>query len=381
MTERADVAIVGAGILGLAHAYEFAKRGAKVVVMERGHQAMGASVRNFGMIWPIGQAPGEMRETALRSREIWLEVLEKSGIWHSKCGSLHLAYHDDELGVLEEFVSTAPRHGYRCSIVGPDEVAQKSAVVRRDGLIGAMWSPDELCVFPRQVVAELPKFLSTMGVDIRFGKVVTEVRSGSLIAGGEEIAADQTLICGGDDLDTLFPSNYAELGLVRTKLQMMRARPTRAGYEIGPHLCAGLTLGHYANFRICEKLPRLLDRLSRDWPDQTRWGIHLLVSQHADGMLTIGDSHEYGDSPSPFLREDIERSILAYLDTFLDVGELEIVERWHGVYAKHPSKGTLRAEPIPGVTLVTGVGGAGMTLSFGVAEGTVAALSAQTQRA
>src|SRR5271166_1550068 len=77
---QADMAIVGAGILGLAHAYFAAKRGRSVVVFERTARAQGASVRNFGMIWPIGQRAGAVHQVATRSRQIWNEILDDAGL-------------------------------------------------------------------------------------------------------------------------------------------------------------------------------------------------------------------------------------------------------------------------------------------------------------
>ena len=76
MKKEYDIAIAGAGILGLAHAYHFARRGLRVAVFERQPRAAGASVRNFGMLWPIGQPPGPLYDLARRSLEHWLEVLQ-----------------------------------------------------------------------------------------------------------------------------------------------------------------------------------------------------------------------------------------------------------------------------------------------------------------
>ena len=111
---EAQVAIVGGGIVGLAHAYAFARRGRSVVVFERDESAQGASVRNFGMIWPIGQPSGERLQLALRSREIWLELGKQTGMEIVDRGSIHVAYRADEADVIHEFVGAAPGQGYDC---------------------------------------------------------------------------------------------------------------------------------------------------------------------------------------------------------------------------------------------------------------------------
>jgi len=82
-----DVAVVGAGIVGLAHALAAAKQGLKVVVFERNPYPVGASIRNFGMIWPIGQPMGELYNRALEARRIWVEVAQKAGFHLDQCGS------------------------------------------------------------------------------------------------------------------------------------------------------------------------------------------------------------------------------------------------------------------------------------------------------
>jgi len=56
MEHRFDLAVVGAGIVGLAHALAAARRGLRVVVLDREAEAIGASLRNFGFVTVTGQA-------------------------------------------------------------------------------------------------------------------------------------------------------------------------------------------------------------------------------------------------------------------------------------------------------------------------------------
>ena len=140
---------------------------------------------------------------------------------------------------------------------------------------------------------------------------------------------------------------------------------------MGPALCAGLTLTHYGSFAECPSLPQLKARFQETMPWMNSWGIHVMMSQNGSGELVIGDSHEYGPDHDPFLREDINTWILDYLKGFVQAPDLEISERWAGVYAKLPGKSFYTAEPMPGVRVVNGLSGAGMTLSFGLAEALV----------
>lgn len=367
MSDRYDVAIVGAGILGLAHAYHLARQGKRVAVFERGKRAEGASIRNFGMLWPIGQPAGPARNLALRSLEIWHDVLGESGLWHERTGSLHLAYHDDEYQVLHEFLTSNP--GHELTMIDPQAVRNRAPAVRWEGLQGALWSPLETCMDPRLVIAGLPPFLhDRYGVDFHFETAMLGYDCPHVRTSVSEWSADRLIVCAGDDFQSLFPAAFRASGLVRCKLQMMRAQPATLGWRLGPMLAAGSTLRHYRAFEACPTLPSLHERFARERPAFDTFGIHVMASQNGLGELVLGDSHEYGDAIEPFNKQEIDDLILEYLATFLEMPPFQISARWHGTYAKHPSEPYFVARPAPGVTIVTGVGGAGMTLSFGLAE-------------
>jgi FAD dependent oxidoreductase TIGR03364 len=372
MANRADVAIVGAGILGLAHAWAAARRGLRVVVFERSPRAEGASVRNFGLVWPIGQPHGAMHQLALRSRSIWLEVLEAAHLPYQPDGSLHLVYRADEADVVREFIERGAALGYDCAWLDPPRVTERSSAVQPEGLLGALWSPAELTVDPRLTLARLPVYLQDQyGVELRFGCAARAIDLPLVEAGTERWSVDHVIVCSGGDFESLFPGAYARAGLTRVKLQMLRTAPQPDGWRLGPALAAGLTLCFYPSFEICDSLTALKDRIAREMPEYVRWGIHGLVSQTAHGELTLGDSHEYGLCVDVFNKSEIDDLILRYIAGFLRAPSMHIAQRWHGVYAKHPEKPYLTLEPAPGVRIVTSPGGSGMTLSFGIAERTI----------
>jgi D-hydroxyproline dehydrogenase subunit beta len=363
------IAIVGAGIVGLAHALAAAKQGFKVTVFERNLYAVGASIRNFGMIWPIGQPAGVLLDRALRSRQIWTEVAPAAGIALEPCGSLHLAYRADEMAVLQEFFETAKHNGYSIQLLSSSEIPQISPAVITKGLMGALWSTTEMTVDPREAICKLPRFLTEVyGVEFRFGQVVTEIAYPNFKAGEECWTASQIFVCSGADFETLYPSLYAASGITKVKLQMMRTVSQPDRWRLGASLCAGLTLTHYAAFADCRSLPALKNRIATETPHFPEWGIHVMVSQNAEGELVIGDSHEYGWNPEPFDQEFIHQYVLDYLQRFAQAPSWAIAEKWHGVYAKLPGKTEFIAAPEPGVTIVNALSGAGMTLSFCLAE-------------
>ncbi|MCV6903479.1 MAG: FAD-dependent oxidoreductase, partial [Achromobacter xylosoxidans] len=120
--KKFDVVVVGAGMLGIAHAWAAAKRGLSVAVIERSRQAHGATIRNFGQVIVTGQAPGMMLSHAQQARELWLDLASQAGFHVRANGALVLARDAGEADVLDEFARTRlQQEGYRAELLSGRE--------------------------------------------------------------------------------------------------------------------------------------------------------------------------------------------------------------------------------------------------------------------
>jgi glycine/D-amino acid oxidase-like deaminating enzyme len=154
-------------------------------------------------------------------------------------------------------------------------------------------------------------------------------------------------------------------GLRRVRLQMLQTLPFDGALTTA--LADGDSLRYYPAYDVPSRAA-----LPPQTPVAAASRSQLLLVQRLDGSLTIGDTHEY-DEPFGFdVDETAYDHLLARAAALLGVPLPRVQRRWAGVYSEVVGTTALyhRSEVAPGVILVTGPGGRGMTCSPAIAEET-----------
>ncbi len=184
-----DTAVVGAGILGLAHALAAAKRGKRVVVIDRDAQANGASIRNFGFVTVTGQGAGDCWTMARRARDIWAEIVDDAGIAVLQRGLLLAARLAESEAVIDAFLKTEMGEG--CGKLTVTEARRLVPALRPQAAQSMLYSPHELRVESRTAIPLVAAYLQEKyGVEFLRSTAVTAVEPPHIeTASGGRIAA------------------------------------------------------------------------------------------------------------------------------------------------------------------------------------------------
>ena len=358
--------VVGAGIVGLAHAYTAARRGLKVCVVERDAACVGASVRNFGFITVTGQGAGDTWRRARRARQVWGEVAPQAGIAVVHQGLYLTAFRPQALKVVEAFLCT--EMGAGCELLDLPEAARRAPSLQLDGAQGVLYSPHEMRVESRTAIALLAQWLAEVhGVVFRFGEAVLEVATPRVRTSRAVLHAERVAVCTNTELHGLFAERIAPHDLRLCQLQMLRVRP-EPGFQLPGSVMADLSLVRYHGYSKLPEAAPLLAQMQREEGESLQHGIHLIVVQSADGSLVVGDSHHYGAAPLPFADQRVDDIILRHLRETLKLREATVTERWVGLYPSSASTDCLIDSPDEATRVVLVTSGTGASTAFGIAE-------------
>ncbi|HEX7443559.1 MAG TPA: FAD-dependent oxidoreductase, partial [Acidimicrobiales bacterium] len=304
---------------------------------------------------------------ALRARALWEQIgTEAPEIGFRPDGSLTLAQRPEEMAVLEQVVARADASARGFQLLDRAEVLAVNPALRGAYLGGLLCTADAV-VEPRLALPALRSLLLRQsGYAFVGGRTATAIEAGSVTDHtGDRHGADVVVVCPGAERQGPVAELVDGEPVRPVRLQMMQTAPL--GERLTTSVADGDSLRYYPAFRV-----PALDALPPQEPVAAEHHMQLLISQRATGELTVGDTHAY-DEPFDFAAAEAPYAHLHERAASLLGRPLPPVERrWTGVYSQALDEAIcLRREVVPGVWLVTGPGGRGMTLSPAIAEETL----------
>ncbi|TVR36786.1 MAG: FAD-dependent oxidoreductase [Nitriliruptor sp.] len=202
--ERAQVVVVGGGIIGCSVAYHLAKRGVTdVLVLEQGQLTGGTTWHAAGLVSQL-KSNHSLTRLATYSARLFESLEEETGqgTGYHACGSISVATDAERWEELLRGVSMASTVGVEARVIDLDEVRAFNPLVRTDDLVGAVHIPRDGQTSPVDTTMALAKGARQQGVRILEGVEVTGLlRAGGRAVGVETaqgpVEAETVVLCGG----------------------------------------------------------------------------------------------------------------------------------------------------------------------------------------
>ncbi len=274
-----ELAIIGAGVVGLAIAARLSERHPNIVVLEKNKKyGMETSSRNSEVIHAgIYYRPGSLKATlCVEGREELYHLCKNYGIPHTQITKIISAGSPEELPKLEEILANAAKNGVELRILDSRETQSLEPNIKtygslfspRTGIISAHALMDYFFHSAENRGATLQHQCEVVAIDRRPGEYVITVNESGLtntfsaekVVNAAGLSSDRIAAMAGIDID-------------------------KAGYRL--HYCKG------SYFSISSSKAKLISRLVYPVPTKDSLGVHALLD--LGGRLRFGPDVEYLD--------------------------------------------------------------------------------------
>ena len=201
---RADVIIIGGGVIGCSIAYHLARfQSMDVVLLERQQITSGTTWHAAGL---IGQLRGSINMTRLAryTRELYdgLEAETGQATGYRQCGSVSIATSEERFEELKRSASMAKVFGLQVNVVTPAEISERIPLLYADDVIGGIHIPSDGYGNAVDITQALAKGARAGGARIFQNVKVTAIRTGAgrvtgVSTGHGDINADYVVLCAG----------------------------------------------------------------------------------------------------------------------------------------------------------------------------------------
>jgi glycine/D-amino acid oxidase-like deaminating enzyme len=334
--DKADVVVIGGGIVGISSAYFLKKAGLDVVLIEQRELAHGASGRNAGFLWVHNRNKGIQLDLTRAGLKIYEEeyvpVLGNS-FEYRRNGGMTYFYTEEQKKVFEEFVESRNRDGVEMELLDGD-IARQYAPILNEGVLGATYCPEDGQIRTPKLVRALGNACNHFGVRIyENNAVLGMISKGDQIKGVRtvmgEIHADNVVMASGvwsrllgKTIDIEIPVHPERLGVIRT---------TPVPKMVDKVVYGPLAAKQYAGIR---NLPSFKDEYFLDKNEDPKAGIENLelFGQLEDGSLLIGCPMDYPEDLEMYpTLGGLKLSIDTFLSQFPNFKGVGVDAVWAGL--------------------------------------------------
>jgi 4-methylaminobutanoate oxidase (formaldehyde-forming) len=159
LPDRAQVVIIGGGIVGTSVAYHLTRMGrTDVVLIEQGQLSSGTTWHAAGLLGQLRATEGGTRLVQY-SAQLYSDLEAETGLatGFKRCGGVTVARTEDRMVQLRRTAATAEVYDLECELISPARAKDLYPVLETEGLVGAIWLPGDGTANPVDVTASLAR--------------------------------------------------------------------------------------------------------------------------------------------------------------------------------------------------------------------------------